>query len=157
MSDDEKDLILRPPDDEPKPKAKPKKPRTKATPEDVEATTRLEQVFKAGFERRWGFPIGRVLYQPIRDRALLKRTLQELGEAEAASYIQAFFDATDPKSRTFDSQISRTRSGGVVDFRYWLPRLILLRNGRTAGRLGTVHPRTAENLSEAIKATGKDR
>lgn len=105
-------------------------------------SVRLEQQFKAEFERCWGFP---PIMNPPRDRKLLKTLVDQWDEAIVSALIPFFFTTTDPEVR-------RSRFYNVPDFYYWAPKLRRLQNGS-----GPVHERTAANINEIAKAMGRDK
>lgn len=142
---DEKDLILRPPEDRPKKKRAPKPP---PPPEDITPTVRLEQYFQESFAKRYGFPMGNVLYKIPRDRKILKTLISDVGEVEAAAMIHDFFFRFD-KDRNIRFL---TRAGNVPDFQRCLDRLVMLRNSAQGlSPSAPDHERTLENRSELAK------
>lgn len=141
MSDDERDLVLAPPGETSGRKRAKKKP----VPEDVTPTVRLELFFQETFERRYGFPMGNVLYKLPRDRKILKTLIADVGEVEARALVDAFFFVFD-KDRHIRFM---TRAGNVPDFQRCLDRLVALRNGTSLQ--DEVHERTQENRAELQK------
>lgn len=117
--------------------------KKRATPPPSSATVRAEDAFKAAFSQRWtDTPL---IYGNIgRNRAILKRLVEQLGEDTVVTVlIPEFFTSTDP-------QVVRLQYT-VPDLERVAQRLLINRNGRER----KLHPRTAENLAEAKKATGK--
>lgn len=140
--DDE--LELRPSEEKPKRKRAAKAPPTS---QSDGSTVRVENAFKAGFEQRYKFPIGNVLYKPARDRKILKTMVADLGEPEVLALIQDFFF-----TYSGDRHIKFvTRAGTVRNFQSCLERLIVLRHGQNVD----LDDRAAANRREIDKAMGK--
>lgn len=111
-------------------------------------TMRLEAAFRAAYEETWKFPY----YQtsPAEDRGHLKRMIEQLGEETATSLVADFFRAVVPVCDGGDPVVSRSRCSSIRDFSYHAQYLLLQR--RRGPQLAT---RTAENLSEVLKAMGR--
>lgn len=113
---------------------------TKATSDG--STIRVEEAFKAAYEKRWGFTL---MMNPPRDRRTLKRLIGAWGEDAIMALIDFFFTTTDP-------QITRVRDYNVPNFEHWAPYMRRMMNGHGPR---AVHERTAETLREIRKATGR--
>lgn len=119
----------------------PKARAVKPPPDNT--TIRAEDAFKAAFAVR--FKDTPVLYGNIgRNRAILKRLVAQVGiELVVDVLIPEFFASTDP-------QVTRLQYT-VPDLERVAQRLLINRNQKAK----PLHQRTAENVAEAKKATGK--
>lgn len=119
----------------------PAKPRRKAKAETDGSTARVEEAFKAAFAKR--FPDVKQMWSYGRDRKILKGLVAQLDEETVATeLIPEFFATADP-------QVTRLNYT-VPDLQRVAQRLLLNRSRKGKA----LHPRTAENVAEARKATG---
>ena len=117
---------------------RPKKPGVTKT---AAPSVRLEQAFIKAFTERWGFA---PIIRQARDRKLLNDLVAAWGEADVLKLIPVFFTTTLPLVR-------RCRYYNIPDFVYCAPHIRLALSNRKAD----VHPRTADNIHEALKALGQ--
>ena len=149
MPDEE--LTLEPTGKKPRRKAA---PRTRRTPaERMASDNPVERVFGAfeqAFQARYHFP---VIVSDARDRSILKRLVEQWGEADVLALVDQFFSATRPGGRGYQ-EIRRLRWHNVADFSNGAQ---ILRRLNGAGPGGDLHERTASNVDEVAKALGRDR
>lgn len=110
-------------------------------------TIRAEGAFQIAFESGWGFP---VILNEIRDRTILKKLIDQIGEQAVLDLIPVFIRASQPVTRGGDPVVSRCRFANIPDFCYHAQ--YLLKKARSGP---TLSDRTAENVAEAMKATGR--
>lgn len=159
MSDDDKtdDLVLESTTNGARPRKK-RGPIAQQAPEDKlksdSVVVRLEGAFQIAYQQQWGFP---VILNYGRDRAVLKKLAEQLGEGDerkgetlTASLMKDFFRAVRPVSQGGDPAVSRCRYSNIPDFGYHAQYLLLQRR-----RGPTLAARTADNVSEIAKATGR--
>ena len=144
------DLDLQPSDGA---RVKKRKPRAEQTPQEKIASSspvvRTEGAFQMAYQETWRIP---VVLNHARDRAILKRLIDQLGEDLVRSLIPDFFRAVVPPAKGGDPIVSRSRWSNVMDFGYHAQYLLLKRQ-----RGATPTERTANNVAEITKAMGKGK
>jgi len=113
-------------------------------------TVRLEGAFQLAYEKQWGFPYFQT--SPAEDRKHLAQMHAQLGEETACGLIAEFFAAVRPVAQGGDPVVSRCRHSNVRDFAFHAQYLLLRRK-----RGAALADRTADNVSEIMKATGRTR
>lgn len=108
---------------------------------------RLYGYFIQQYERAWGIPL---ILCVARDRAILKRFCDQLGEIETRTLIDEFFRAVRPVAKGGDPVVSKSRWSNLMDLSYHAQYLLLKRS-----RGNQLADRTASNLAEIRKAMGK--